>query len=540
MKKIFYIFGLLIISMLFSVFVYGDTLKTQQYTVYYENRMTHYRGKVISDSIYLPASMVGKVLQNKGISVDLKKARLNIDISQENIMLGDEQVTNFVKHNAGVVYIPLRKLDGKYYFPIDVVEQFFKVRGSVNKNKIYINYYSGTDRVARVSDDAVAVSTLENGSGSEFKLDKGIMVRVLGATENYYKIRTSSMKEGYILKDDIEIYDLDLSDVDFYFPQKEKIDPKGEKINLAWQGVSKFTPPAPKKYDGLDILAPTWFDLKINGDGSAENFGDKGYTDKAHRNGYKVWATVTNNMTVRGSTAFTTKLLADTNMTYKSIAQFLIYSALYDVDGINIDFEEVRDGDRENLVKYVKTMRIFTERQGLDLSIDVLIPAPWTIEYDRKELAKNIDYLCVMTYDEHYGGSKTPGSISSLPWTKKAIKNTIKEGVPPEKILMGIPLYTRVWCIKPNGKMGTRYAASMKWVREKIEKDNLQPVYLEDVGQNFVEYLEGSQTEKIWIEDETSIENRMEVIHDYDLAGACCWQYAFSVPEIWDTFQKYR
>ena len=325
--------------------------------------------------------------------------------------------------------------------------------------------------------------------------------------------------------------------VDFYAPKKRKVIPEHEKISIAWDYAGTITPTAPaNKYVGLDILAPTWFHLITNGGGSIENNGDKGYTDAAHAKGYQVWATITNNMSTKGSTAFTTKTFQNSALLNKSVAQYLFYSCLYGVDGINIDYEDVADQDASGLVAFTALLRTYTERQGLILSIDTLIPRPWTIEYDRAALAKNVDYLAVMTYDEHYSSSPDAGSVSSLPWAEEAVQATLKE-VPASKLLLGVPLYTRIWTVDNTGKVIKNPAAKMPSVRSLLAEKNLTPVWLEKEKQYYAEYQEDVYLNKIWIEDSRSISNRLNLITKYDLAGAACWQLRQGEDPIWDVFQ---
>ncbi|MBN7772158.1 glycosyl hydrolase family 18 protein [Clostridium aminobutyricum] len=511
------------------------------YSIYYNSKSTGYTGYIINNTPYLPIAMIGNYAKNSGISVDSANKKLNINLSSEKILLGDDQITNFVKSNAGTVYIPLRDIEGSLYFPLNTTEQFFKLSYSISGSKIKLKEYSGTDKVAKVNtSSADAVTSLLNGSGEKVQLDYDETVMILGETGNFYKIATNDVDEAYTYKNNITISQIDLASYDFYAPKKDKFKQGSQKINLAWQYVSSFTPEAPQKYAGLDILAPTWFDLIVNGSGNVENNGDKGYTDTCHKNGYMVWSTITNNMSTKGSTAFTTQVFNDQNMLYKSIAQYLFYACLYDVDGINIDYEDVVDADAANLVHFTKTLRAFTDRQGLTLSIDTSIPASWTIEYDRDALAKYVDYIAIMSYDEHYSGSKTPGSVASLPWAEKAIKNTIAEGVPANKILMGMPLYTRVWCMNSDGSLASNKSATMTWVNNMLSTSGRTPTYLSDVGQNYIEYADGNTTAKIWIEDSTSISNRLKLVQRYNLAGGACWQYSQGAPEIWAIFNNYK
>jgi spore germination protein YaaH len=281
--------------------------------------------------------------------------------------------------------------------------------------------------------------------------------------------------------------------------------------------------------------APTWFDLIVEGDGNIENLGDKGYTEAAHAGGYMVWATITNSFSTKGSTAFTTKTFNNSALLNKSVAQYIFYSCLYDVDGINIDYEDVADGDAAGLVAFTALLRNYTERQGLVLSIDTLIPRPWTIEYDRAALSKYVDYLAVMTYDEHYSSSPAAGSVASLPWVESAVKDILKD-VPASKLLLGVPLYTRIWTVDGAGKIISNPAAKMPEVRSLLESKGLTPVWLDREKQYYAEYPDGANTARIWIEDSRSIANRLNLVSKYNLAGAACWQLRQGEDQIWDVF----
>jgi spore germination protein YaaH len=249
-----------------------------------------------------------------------------------------------------------------------------------------------------------------------------------------------------------------------------------------------------------------------------------------------VWATITNSFSTKGSTAFTTKTFNNSALLSRSVAQYIFYSCLYDVDGINIDYEDVSDGDAAGLVAFTALLRNYTERQGLVLSIDTLIPRPWTIEYDRKALANYVDYLAVMTYDEHYSGSPAAGSVASLPWVEDAVKDTLKD-VPAGKLLLGAPLYTRIWTVDGSGKIITNPSAKMPDLRNTLASLGVTPVWLEKEKQYYAEYPNGANTSKIWIEDSRSIANRLDLVTKYKLAGVACWQLSQGEERIWDVFE---
>jgi len=240
-------------------------------------------------------------------------------------------------------------------------------------------------------------------------------------------------------------------------------------------------------------------------------------------------------MSTKGSTAYTTTVFNNSALLNRSVAQYLFYSCLYEADGINIDYEQVADSDAAGLTAFTSLLRQYTERQGLNLSIDTLVPKPWTIEYDRKALSGSVDYIAVMTYDEHYGGSPTAGSVASMPWVVDAVEKTLKE-VPSGKVLLGIPLYTRVWVVDSSGKVIRNPSASMPYIQNLIIEKNITPLWLEKEKQYYISYPNGEYTDRIWIEDTRSVANRLSLVHDYDLAGSACWEYRWSMPEIWPVF----
>ncbi|MCK9907282.1 glycosyl hydrolase family 18 protein, partial [Frankia sp. Cpl3] len=68
----------------------------------------------------------------------------------------------------------------------------------------------------------------------------------------------------------------------------------------------------------------------------------------------------------------------------------------------------------------------------------------WSRFYDRAALAKVVDYMMVMTYDEYWASSPVAGSVASLPWVEKGLQGVLEE-VPNEKLILGVPFYTRLW-----------------------------------------------------------------------------------------------
>ena len=548
MKKLlpFYKTQVFLALLLLTVFSAGLFAQEQIYAadeeylpveISYEGKIVSHDGYLYRGTPYIPVSILSKYGNTAAFSIDSTEKQINISLKNLNIYVGDSSTTEYIKTYAGTVYIPLKEIDDVLYAPINTLCQFAKLGYSTDETTIYLADFSSAGHMGRVAaESAMAAGSLADGSGENVLLAKGEVVFIRDETASYYKVETLRGELAYTMKNNIDIAEPGEALLDYQHSVKRKINFSSRKINLAWHYAGQTTPQTPEENRGIDILAPTWFDQIVDGNGNVDNSADLGYTDTAHERGFYVWATITNNMSTTGSTNYTTKVLADTALRNKTIAQYLFYSCLYDVDGINIDYETVKDYDRDNLTAFVREMRKYTEKLGLTLSIDTLIPKPWTLEYDYEALGKTVDYLAVMTYDEHYSGSPSAGSISSEPWVVDAVE-TLLTYVDSDKVLMGIPLYTRVWTVNSSGKPVSNKALTMTAAREIIETQGLTPTWLSDIGQYYAEYSNGTNTDKIWLEDARSIANRIRLVYSFGLAGSACWQYSQGDESAWSVFE---
>lgn len=309
------------------------------------------------------------------------------------------------------------------------------------------------------------------------------------------------------------------------------------KINLVWDVMTDATRKK-DKIAGLDILSPTWFDI-TDRDGTVKNKAERAYVDEAHAKGYRVWALVTNSF----DRDLTREVLANPRARENVIRQLAVYSMIYDLDGINIDFENVYDEDKDRLTAFVGEMSDMFRQMGLISSIDVTVPAQssyWSLCFDRKALAEKVDYMMVMTYDEHWASCPVSGSVASLPWVETNIEKMLKL-VPREKLLLGIPLYTREWIeMNEYGKIRTK--SKTRWMEDidEIMRDKkITPTWLPESGQDYLEYKEDGRTHRIWVENAKSIKERLSLVHKYELAGVASWRKGFETEDIWPIYQEY-
>jgi len=222
------------------------------------------------------------------------------------------------------------------------------------------------------------------------------------------------------------------------------------------------------------------------------------------------------------------------------IKQILAYASLYKLDGINLDFENIYLKDKDAYTQFVREITPLLREQGLVVSVAVGVPGgseTWSLSHDRKALGETVDYVCVMTYDQNWPNM---GSSAQLDWVEDRLVATLRE-VPPEKLLLGIPLYTRIWSEEVvDGKVNISYLAALTidgaWKR--VEENDATVVWNPIHGQYHATYEKDGKTMKMWIEDADAVNYKTSLIHKYNLAGACVWAANFANESVWPVFER--
>ena len=320
--------------------------------------------------------------------------------------------------------------------------------------------------------------------------------------------------------------------------KRPPFNPNG-KISLVWDHVlaEQADLAREEKIPGLTVISPTWFAV-TDSSGTVASRAEWKYVQDAHDKGYKVWPLISNSFDPDMTKAF----LADEAAQDRAIRQLLLFTALYDLDGINIDFENVYDDDKDRLTSFVAKLTDKLRQQGMVMSIDATVPSGvpmWSNCYDRAALGKIVDYFMVMTYDEHWRTSPVAGSVASLGWVERGIQSTLQY-VPKEKLLMGVPFYTREWRETDLGNGRVRVRASTMWmsdVENRIAQHGLTPRWLDSAGQYYIEYADADYRYKVWIEDAKSLALKVELANKYELAGVAAWRKGFEKEGIWSTIQ---
>jgi spore germination protein YaaH len=497
---------------------------------------------IVEDGQLLFSIDTMKKFVDPNVHWDEKANKVVFTTRDKVLIMKTGKLTAMVNARPVDLNMPVKLVDGKPYIPIQMLDTMFgiEIRWIEENNVAVLDYVKNTVQVAEVQkDNRIMRAKPALWSPAVRKdIDRGEVLRVFGEDGKWYKVRSNDGFIGYIqkkyVKTDLIASETDVTEHAGSIAWK----PEQGKVNMTWEYVGNKNPDISqlKRIEGLDVVSPTWFHI-VDKQGTVANKADIGYVNWAHNNGYKVWALVGNG----SDPDITHEFLNNTDTREKIYQQLLIYAKLYKLDGINIDFENIYLKDKNMLTQFMRELSPLLKEQGLVVSIDVTFRSSsenWSMCYDRKALSQLVDYVAVMAYDQHWAASPVAGSVAELGWVEKGLRRILEE-VPKEKLLLGLPFYTRVWKeekIDGNIKVSST-AVSMGKVKQILSEKKPEVIWDEESGQYYAEYKEGKATYKIWIEDDRSINLKSSLIHKYDLAGAASWRKGFESEDIWLVLQ---
>lgn len=293
---------------------------------------------------------------------------------------------------------------------------------------------------------------------------------------------------------------------------------------------------------GVNVISPTWFKITST-KGTISSIASENYVEHAHNAGVEVWA-LCSDFADDGSSVNMTELLSNTTTRDKLVNELIANVIKYNLDGLNIDFEKITKESAAAYLQFLRELSVRCRNNGIVLSVDSYVPSAYTEYYDRKEQGEIVDYVIVMTYDEHYAGSKESGSVSSIGFVKKAVSD-ILEMVPADQVIIALPFYTRIW--KETNADGetkiTSGAYGMSSAQNVLSQNGVTPKWDDTTGQYYGEYKTSDAVYKVWLEEEKSFEQKLKVVFPKDssekIAGVAAWKLGLEKPEVWNTIMKY-
>ncbi len=439
----------------------------------------------------------------------------------------EEELNSSAIEKNETIYLPFSEISEKVY---DVDLEYIK-----DTNTIIIDSLDRKQEVANTTKETKLKYKPQTLSGTLEKLDANEQVVYIEETNNWAEVRSKDGTIGYIKKED-------LGNVEVAREAKEYIDKVKGKVNLVWDYYSEYAK-APDRtgetMDGVNVVSPSFFSLERGSNGEIyDNAKDDGaeYIEWAHNNNYQVWAMFSNN-SLKDTTS---QILNDYEKRETMIENLMDLVEEYNLDGVNVDFENMNESDKDVYSRFLIELAPRLKKIGKTLSVDVTAPdgsETWSLCFDRNTIANVADYIVFMAYDQYGTSSNKAGTTAGYNWVEANVKKFLgQEDVDPEKIILGIPLYMRLWEEEEDGTAKPE-VVNMKDMFDVLP-ENQVATWDEELKQYYVEYEEDGKTYKMWVENEKSVGEKINLANQYNLAGIAFWEKDRETNDEFWTFVK--
>ncbi len=539
LKKYIVIVILIAVNLLmFTNINYGVDYKNginSNLVIFGNNIKTDYSPFVENGGIYVSVDTISKII-DENIFYDKVATKIIITTYMDvlKFKIDENKMSKNMEYTDTATTAKL--IDGQPYLDINMVKDIYNIKVAYNErtNTITIDKKDTSDIPIKYN-KVYVYSDLNTNSDVLQILNKDNTVTVYTESLNHvrwYKVKTDSGIVGYISKNNVDVVIDDTSDE---IVQENSTDNSTGKLSMFWQYGSDLNVLGSQKIDGINVVSPTWYELK-NSNGEISSKYSRDYYNKAKSLGYKLWPIITNGIDSASYSAADTSAMVNSEYNREQFIKNLLQICKNDgIDGINIDFEAMKTEDEYLYTQFIRELAPILRRNNISVSVDMYFVA----YIDRKGVGAAADYVVLMGYDQRGAWSTEPGSISEVSWVEKNINSLINDSnIPSNKIILGVPFYTRLWTIKAGENKPTTKVYTMEDCVDFLKDNNLTPVWDEDAGQNYVEMTQGDLTYKLWIEDKESIKKRVETVNKFNLAGITGWRKGFETNDIWNVIKE--
>lgn len=503
-----------------------------------QDKVSEIRGKVADGIVYVPYEVVTDTLGGR-FYWDEESQKV-LYTTPEEILELEPGSSSYVcdKEKQKKEYEVVREIDGGRYIALNFLEEYMQIQGATYEKPVrtVITYQWGSRKTLTAREDTVI--RYQGGIKSPILDDvkAGDSLILLEEMENWSRVMTKDGLDGYVEKKYMDKpQDTELAYEGSYEENYTSLT-RDYKINLAWHQVTSESANATfeeavKDAAGVNVISPTWFSITGN-EGTISSLASAEYVSKAHAKGMEVWGLIDN----FNENISTLETLSTRSSRTHIIEKLLQEAKRVGLDGINVDFEALTEEEVPHFIQFLRELSITCRANNLVLSIDNPVPQ-YTAFYNRKEQGVIGDYVIIMGYDEHTFGSTEAGSVASLPFVEEGIRLTLEE-VPAEKVINGVPFYTRLWTEANNGTVSSK-VMGMEEASQYTSEKGMDVYWNKEVSQNYGELQTENGLERIWLEDEESLEAKMQLINEYGLAGCAAWKLGFERADVWPVISQY-
>lgn len=533
--------------------------KDGQVGITVDNKVVEAEGKLAGGKVYVAYNIVRDYINSRFywdpnenvLLYMLPEDMISVDVGSKDYSIS--------KKKKSEDYVILKTEGNTAYIALDFVQQYTNIDYEVSNNPdhVMIRTKWGKTDVATVKKNTQV--RYQGGVKSPVlaELKKKDEVTVVESEQNWKKVRTADGVIGYVKNKALK--NEEKKNITRKFEEQDYSNiTKDYTINMAWHNVTNqdannAVAQRIAQTKGLTTLAPTWIHV-ADTNGNISSIASADYVSYAHKQNVEVWMTVRDFDGGISSEKESYELLSYTSRRETLITQLIAEALRVGVDGINVDFEKISGECGEHYIEFIRELSVKCRQNGLVLSVDNYVPKSFNTQYDRKEQGIVADYVVIMGYDEYYAGSPEAGPVSSYNYVKEGITETLKE-VPAEKVISGIPFFTRLWKETPKteeelksdkGTDAEQYSATVE--SDAYGMDNAQAIVKQagvdttwdkKAGQNYATWEADGSKYEIWLEDSKSIEEKLKLMKKYKLAGTAEWSLGQESSDIWNLIQKY-
>jgi spore germination protein YaaH len=243
-------------------------------------------------------------------------------------------------------------------------------------------------------------------------------------------------------------------------------------------------------------------------------------------------------------------IITKPDVTKRAIASLVSLCRDNRFDGIQFDIENVHVSDKAALTSFMSQSATELHKVNCSVSAAVVprlsdnpgtnsyhkwIFDNWRAVYDLKALAESLDFISYMTYAQHTGGS-TPGPVAGYTWMEECLKFALSQGVPPNKISLGLAGYSDWWYPVYEEKTGARMRGndiSYARVTELLKAAKVKPQWDPRERTPFAMWANNGVYEHLWIEDARAFAAKLELVKKYKLRGYSVWVLGMEDPKVW-------
>lgn len=498
---------------------------------------------VMDGEVYFEIRQVRKLL-NDGFYVDEGEQKLIYTTADDNViaLFGEKNYTD-KRGLQETDYVVCRKQGEKLYLAAEYVKEFTNFSYQLFDRHIQMDTEWGVREIRTVA-KATQVR-LKGGIKSPIlaSLEEGDTVILLSELENWSKVKTSDSIIGYVENKKLTGVETEVetpvTDVE---PIQYSANLMDTKVCLGWHSIggvggNDTLNAMIKEGVGMNVIAPTWFSFTDN-EGNFRSFAKANYVKKAHEKGLKVWG-VWDDFNYRNETGTdisTYEIFSSTTKRTTLIERMIETALTLELDGINLDFEKITSDAGPHFVQFLRELSVVCRQKGIILSVDNYMPNQGNTYYRLDVQGKVADYVILMGYDEHWHGSKDPGSVASIGFVTDGIEKTLK-AVPSEKVINALPFYTILW--KTTGAEVTDSYITLVNQKDFLSRVKQEPEWDEETCQNYLEWESDGTLNQIWLEDVDSLKAKLNVMNAKKLGGVAVWRLGYGTGEAWELLKLY-